>query len=228
VAPPLVSVIVRTMDRPVLARALAAAARQTYRPLEIVLVDASAKGLAMTEHAGVPVRVVNRGVRLPRPAAANAGVEAARGAWMMLLDEDDEIDPAHVASLVAVATAAGAGVAYSQTKLVDPAGRTVRIFGGPYSRPALRQSNYIHSNAALFSRDTLRGGIRFDEELAIFEDWDFWLQLSRVTPFAFTGSATAVYRASEGESGAGSGPNLDRDAVLATRARLMRKWGADA
>jgi glycosyltransferase involved in cell wall biosynthesis len=212
----------------VLHRALASIAAQTYRPLEVVLVDASAKGLVLTEHAGIPVRVVNHGAPLARPRAANAGIEAARGEWMMLLDEDDEIDARHVASLVAVAMVAGTLVAYSQTKLVDATAQVTRIFGAPYNHAALLRSNYIHSNAALFSRKALRAGARFDEELVVFEDWDFWLQLARITPFAFTGTATAIYRASEGESGAGSGANLDRDMVLASRDRLMRKWQASA
>ena len=51
---------------------------------------------------------------------------------------------------------------------------------------------------------------------------------SKRSQFAFTGKPTAIYRASEGESGAGSGSNLDRDRVIATRARLMRKWHAEA
>ena len=44
------------------------------------------------------------------------------------------------------------------------------------------------------------------------------------TPFAFTGFPTAIYRAASGQSGAGSGPNLDRDTVLAHRDKLMKKW----
>lgn len=223
-SPSLVTVIVRTMGRPQLARALDCVAAQTHRPLEIVLVDAGARGFAMASHAGIPVRVVSRGTRLDRPRAANAGLEAANGSWLLFLDEDDEIEPAHVADLMVAAQSARTEVAYSQTRLVDSAGRTQRVFGGPFNREALKQSNYLAINAVLFAVAAISDGLRFDESLPVFEDWDFWVQLAQRSAFAFTGRATAIYHAATGQSGAGAAGNLDRDAVLAQRRRLVDKW----
>src|SRR4051812_11204469 len=120
-APPLVSIIVRSMGRASLARALASVAAQTHRPMEIVLVDAKPSGLAMESFDGIPVRVVG-GRRLPRAEAANVGLEAAHGAWMLFLDEDDTIAPTHVQSLLSTAMGAHLPVAYSQTMLVDQEG----------------------------------------------------------------------------------------------------------
>lgn len=223
--PPLVSVIIRTMGRESLTRALASTAAQTWRPLEIVLVDAAGIGKQATDYADIPVRTVSRNVVLDRPKAANAGLSAARGDWITFLDEDDVVEPEHIALLVATATVARLPVAYGQTRLIGPDG-VQRVFGGPFSRAALLRSNYIAIHAALFSRSFVDRGIRFDESLSTFEDWDFWLQLSAVSDFAFTGKPTAIYRAAAGQSGAGAGPNLDREAVLAQRDRLMRKWQA--
>ena len=222
-AKPLVSVIVRTMGRPELPRALASVAAQTHRPLEIVLVDAAAKGLALQRHADIPVRVAGDG-RLDRARAANAGLEAAQGAWLLFLDEDDEIEPDHVAELLEAARASGTEVAYSQTRLVDGDGRTQRLLGGPFNRAFLFRSNYLAIHAVLFARSAVADGHRFDVSFPIFEDWDFWLQLARRGPFAFTGKPTAIYRVAAGESGAGGAGNLDREAVLAQRNRLMEKW----
>ena len=221
---PLVSIVVRTMGRPSLARALAAVAAQTWRPLEIVLVDAGARGLAVEREADVPIRVVTGGL-LDRPRAANAGLVNARGAWIGFLDEDDEIERDHVALLMATAAVAGLPVAYSQTRMIGAEGGE-RVFGGPFDRAALLRSNYLAIHAVLFSREFVDQGVRFDDTLPMFEDWDFWLQLATQTDFAFARQPTAIYRAASGDSGAGSGPNLDRNAVLAHRARLMRKWQA--
>lgn len=221
---PLVSVVVRTLWRQTLPRALASIAAQTYRPLEIVLVDAAGSGRSIARQADIPVRMVHRG-RLARPRAANAGLEAASGSWIVMLDEDDEFLPTHVAQLVATAMVSGAPVAYSQTRLVDARGNTLRVFGGPFNRAALLRSNYLHMSAVLFSRAFVDEGVRFDESLTVFEDWDLWLQLCARTEFAFSGQATAVYHAAEGQSGAGSGSNLDREVVLAQRERLLAKWG---
>jgi glycosyltransferase involved in cell wall biosynthesis len=220
-----VSVIVRTMGRATLGRALACIAAQSHRPIEIVLVDAADAGMAMDERGGIPVRIV-RGGRLDRPQAANAGLAAARGEWIAFLDEDDQILPEHLAQLLEAASSNDARAAYSQTELVDASGRPQRVLGGPFNRAALLNSNYLAIHAVLFHRSFVDAGCRFDESLEIFEDWDFWLQLSRERPFAFTGRPTAIYRASSGESGAGAGANLDRARVLAHRERLLRKWSA--
>jgi hypothetical protein len=220
----LVSLVVRTMGRPTLTQALGAIAAQSHRPIEVVLVDAAGSGIEAAPPPGVSMRMVRQG-RLDRARAANAGLDAATGEWIGFLDEDDEIEPGHIAGLLDAASAARAQVAYSQTRLVDGTGAQ-RIFGGPFNRLALFRSNYLSIHSVLFSRALVAQGCRFDESFAMFEDWDFWLQLAMRTPFAFTGKATAIYRAAAGQSGAGAGPNLDREAALAQRTRLMQKWHA--
>ena len=216
------SIIVRTMGRPVLARALSRIDAQTHRPLETVLVDASGS-LGEPPASETPLIMVRKG-RLDRPRAANAGLDAARGDAILFLDEDDEIEATHVAELVQAMAATRCRAAYSQTRIVDAAGNTQRIFGGPFDRAALFRSNYLAIHAVLFERSLVAEGCRFDESFGMFEDWDFWLQVAMRTPLAFTGKPTAIYHAAGGESGAGAGPNLDREAVLAQRNRLMRKW----
>jgi hypothetical protein len=219
----LVSVIVRSMGRPSLTKALDSIAAQTHRPMEIVLVDAAGSGVGIAAHGGLPVRLVRKGP-LDRSRAANAGLDAARGGWVMFLDEDDEIDRTHVADLLLTAANARVLAAYSQTRLVAASGESESVFGGPFDQLALFRSNYLSIHAVLFNRALVTQGCRFDESLAMFEDWDFWLQVAMRTPFAFTGRPTAIYRVDAAESGAGSGAALDREAVLAQRERLMRKW----
>jgi hypothetical protein len=220
----LVSIVVRTMGRPTLARAFERIAAQTHRPLEIVLVDASGS-LGEPPAGDIPVIMVRKGP-LDRPRAANAGLDAARGMRSFSSTEDDEIDPSHMADLVQAMETARARAAYSQTRLIDASGAAQRVFGGPFDRLALFRSNYFAIHAVLFERSLVADGCRFDESFAMFEDWDFWLQVAMRTSLAFTGRPTAIYHASSGESGAGAGSNLDRNAVLAQRERLMHKWEA--
>src|SRR5690349_21310290 len=118
-SPPLVSVLVRTMGRPIVSRALACVAAQTHRPVEIVLVDAAGLGIDRKQYGHLPVRVLS-GTRMNRCKAANAAMTSARGAWLLFLDEDDEITPDHVAQLLSTAMVAGTPAAYSQTRLVAP------------------------------------------------------------------------------------------------------------
>lgn len=223
---PLVSVILRSLGRPELSRALASVERQAHRPLEIVFVDAGAAGLRIDGRTSLPVVTVAPPTRLLRVPAANAGMEAAHGDWLLFLDEDDEIEPTHVQELLGCARENQAQVAYSQTQLLDRDGRLQRLLGGPWRRDLYLQSNYIAIHAALFSRRFVDAGHRFDASYELFEDWDFWLQLAQHGDFAFTGRATARYYAASGQSGGGAGANLDRALALAQRDKLLRKWSA--
>jgi GT2 family glycosyltransferase len=220
---PLVTIVVRTLGRPELRHALDSAAAQTYRPIEIVLVDAGDNGIEMTDHQGVAVRVIRKG-RLARAAAANAGLEAGAGEWFLFLDEDDLVERDHVAQLLEAARRSNAQVAYSQTRILRAGGESERLLGGPYNREFLFRSNYLAIHAVLFSRAMVDAGHRFDERFQVFEDWDFWLQLTQHGAFAFTGRPTAIYRADSGQSGAGGGANLDRGVVKKQHERLLEKW----
>src|ERR1700722_719435 len=100
---PLVSIVIRSMDRPTLKRAMHSAAQQTWRNIEIIVVAAcgdSHRSVVET-FLGRPVRLVNMHRRLPRPEAANAGLEAAQGEWIGFLDDDDELLPQHFEGLLA-------------------------------------------------------------------------------------------------------------------------------
>jgi len=218
-----VSVIIRSMGRASLPRAFASVAAQASLPSQIVLVDASGKGLEAPA-SPVPVTLVRaQGGRLDRARAANAGMGAARGEWMGFLDEDDEFTPAHYETLLSAARSSRLPVAYSATRIVRSDG-SERLLGVPFDRRALFRSNYITIHAPLFHRSFFDAGCRFDDTLEVFEDWDFWLQLAMRTAFAFTGEHTAIYHVDEGQSGGGGGSNLEREVALRHRERLMRKW----
>lgn len=79
---------------PYIADAIASALRQSYPPLEVLVVDdGSADDSArIAESFGPPVQVfrqANRGVS----AARNRAIDAARGEWIALLDNDDLWEP---------------------------------------------------------------------------------------------------------------------------------------
>ena len=120
------------------------------------------------------------GKALRRSQAANAGLTEARGDYLVLLDEDDWFLPNHVAALVAALEQhPEAPVAYTGVWVVTTDQVATDTINAPYSAGALRSGNYIPVHAALFRRAAVDRGLRFDEDLDEYEDWDFWLQLSR-------------------------------------------------
>ncbi len=226
---PLVSVLIRTMGRATLARAIAAAVAQSHRPLEIVVVNASGKMLpALPATSDGALRVVEGGP-YDRPRAANAALDHAKGDWLVFLDDDDAFAPNHVESLLAaVARSDGARVAYSASAVMEPDGRSRMIIGAEFNRLHLFIGNYMQIGAALFSRSLLAEGARFDERIGCFEDWDFIIQLAQLTRFVYTSRPTNYWCAYAGESGAGMGANKREDATRPFHDMVVAKWAARA
>lgn len=224
---PLVSVIIRSIGRPTLAEALSSVARQTYPKIEVIVVNAiGPKHPAIERPTSLhSLSVVEAATPLPRSAAANAGLDAARGDYLIFLDDDDLLLPIHIETLVqALATKPEAKAAHTNAQVVAQDGRVLGTFDEPYEKSLLWSGNFLPIHAVMFARTLLESGCRFDESLDSYEDWDFWLQLSKHTHFLHCATATAIYRAELGQSGmARNAPELlsrQREARL----MLWRKW----
>src|SRR4030066_2407420 len=101
----LVSLIVRTKDRPKLLKsALQSIADQTYRPTEVVLVNDGGCDLDIEELKGILGDISLNYIRLEkntgRAHAGNVGIENAGGEYIGFLDDDDEFYPEHVETLI--------------------------------------------------------------------------------------------------------------------------------
>lgn len=219
---PLVSVIVRTIGRRSLVRkALDSVALQTYPNIEVVLVDAKGEeDLQLGQWCGrFPLRICGTSQPLPRSKAANVGLDNARGEYLIFLDDDDWCEPDHVAGLVkAMRENPDVQAVYSGVRCVDEEGKDKGLFlNHPYDPVRLLAVNEIPIHALLFSKDLLHDGSRFDEGLNIYEDWDFWIQLSLHTKFFHLDRVTAIYRISNRE-GSGvhgyEGARKGKDAIF--------------
>jgi LmbE family N-acetylglucosaminyl deacetylase/glycosyltransferase involved in cell wall biosynthesis len=226
---PLVSVIVRSMDRPTLAGALTSLAAQTYPNIEVLVINARGGVHSPLPDLGdrLITRLVDAGASLERSRAANAGLDAARGQYVAFLDDDDTLDPDHLSELVATLRREGEGiVAYSGVRCVDrndPEHRVMRVFGEPFEgRAKLFAGNFIPSHACLFPRRLLDTGARFDETLNVYEDWDFWLQLAQSARFLYVDRVSATYFT--GGTSDVSPLSFDPEAVRRAARALFSKW----
>ena len=120
---------------------------------------------------------------MPRPQAANVGLDAVRGAWFGFLDDDDTFDPDHVSTLLARAATTDDLAVYGMSRLLDAEGETTEQLGMPFNREAIFIAPLCSFPAALFRREVIEHGCCFDESLEIFEDQDFFRQVSLISEF---------------------------------------------
>lgn len=225
---PLVSVIVRSMDPPTLARALDSVAAQDYPAVEVVLVAACGPAHRPIDASQYPFQLqfVASAERLPRPRAANTGLDASHGDLITFLDHDDEMLPGHLSGLASKLVAQpDIGASYCRFEVCE-AGRRLLTVGHPWNRLALHEKSYIHHSALLFRRELLATGVRYDDALDIHDDWDFVLQLSEKTRFAFVDQTTFRWHSDIGTSGGGGAGNFDAGKYAAQRRYVLDKWAA--
>jgi hypothetical protein len=222
---PLVSVIIRSTDRPTLSESLGSIALQTYPNIEVVVVNAKGGGHSKQgERCGhFPVRVVDTGEMLRRSRAGNVGLCNAKGDFMIFLDDDDWFMPDHISTLMEVLRSnPDKMVAYSCATCVNEKDEpTGGHFCQPFDRTLLLAGNYIPIHAALFSRTIVDGSCRMDESLDLYEDWDFWLQAATYGDFIFVDHVSAYVR-----MGGQFGQSCTADAMAAQRITtyLFEKW----
>jgi glycosyltransferase involved in cell wall biosynthesis len=214
------------MDPPTLPRALASVAMQDHPAIEVVLVAACGPSHRPVDASAYPFRLtwVQRDVPLPRPVAANAGIEAASGELVTMLDHDDEFLEGHLSAMVAALAAhPDAGAAYTGFEVAE-GGALFTTVGRPFHRIALFEKSYIHHSGLLYRRELLGTGIRYDTALDIHDDWDFVLQLAEQTRFVYVDRTSFRWHADTGTSGGGGLGNFDPDKFARQHAYVRDKW----
>ena len=227
----LVSIICRTVGRPVLTHTLESVLSQTYPHIELILVNAANSDLSIFKNLIESLNTVIVCLERPlgRSEAANVGLEASTGDYLMFLDDDDWIDTDHITTLVNyLNNHSDSKAAYSSVQKTDAEGKDIPyVFESDYDPITLMRDNYIPIHAMVFARSLVEKGCRFDEAFNIYEDWDFWLQLSRDTNFHHIDKISAYYRQG-GDSDTEPGDHSHRYSAInklgKARAAIFEKW----
>ena len=221
---PLVSVMVRSMDRAMLQDALDSVALQSYANVEVVVVNA--KGGTHSDLGATcgrfPLRLVHGVGPLRRAAAANLAMQSARGQYLIFLDDDDFFLVDHLKKLSNALTLSSARACYTGVQLVGSEGQTTLVLDEPWDADRLRGANFLPIHAVLFERSFVDQGCRFRDDLECLEDWEFWLQLAAQTPLQHVPGVSAVYRTGLGTSGLSA--EADAEKHIANRARIFESW----
>lgn len=193
---PRIGVIIPTRNRMrSLPAALESVLRQTWRDLEVIVVDDASTDGTGEYLAGVSDPRV-RHMRLDRPRGAggarNAGLREARNEWIAFQDSDDHWLPGKLERQMAAAAAQpAAGFVYCRCRRRSPDGssfvfppRRVKRVSGPIF-DSLLGGNLVSTQTALVRRACVMEHGFFNEALPPLEDWEFFLRLSRHVEAAF-------------------------------------------
>lgn len=177
----LVSVITPTYRRPdrlmVAIRSLLA---QSYPRWEAIIVDdGDGEGLVAAQQVGDPRLRMLRNPGRGQVAARNAGVEAARGEVIALLDDDDWWEPDHLA-LVTSALKTGPALVHRHGWLVregTDGSQTRELFALPAGPERLRQDNTLLTSSLAYPRVLHDRLGLFDPDVGSYFDWDWILRV---------------------------------------------------
>ncbi len=177
----LISVVIPCYNHiPTLFLSLASIKDQTYRPLEVIIVDdGSDKPLQTVESE---IRQILEGIRViihrqknqGAPAARNIGFKLSFGEYVIFWDADIVAESTMLERMYAALSESSASFVYSNFHLSEWWGKK-KMRSRQLDLSQLKQNNYIHSTS-LVKRTAV---IPWDESLKRFQDWDYWLTLSK-------------------------------------------------
>ncbi|MFE0017076.1 glycosyltransferase family 2 protein [Mesorhizobium sp. NPDC059054] len=175
-----------------IARAIESALAQRGVSIEIIVVDDRSSDRTVEIACAFPpeqVKVIALDQNRGPGGARNAGLEAARGRWIAVLDSDDTVHPERLKCMIARAETQGAQIAVDNLEVVrDAAGTRETMFEAKLleAHPELMLADFIAANIMfegtfsfgymkpIFERRFLeQHGLRYDETLRIGEDYIF-------------------------------------------------------
>lgn len=244
---PRVSVVVRTKDRPAfLSRALADVAAQTFTDWQVIIVNdggqqEEVRRTAAASAAADMTVVIDSPVPGGRCVAANAGIRAASGEYIVLHDDDDLWHPDFLRRTVAVldSSPTDAGVMVETEIVYERASGAGWVETGrvPYwqgltgiSFTSLLEVNRAVPISFLYRRALHDEVGYYDESLDAVEDWDFYLRVTAGHSLAFLGGTPLAYWTQRPAATGADGNSMFELAAehtrddLAVRDRALREW----
>jgi len=171
---PLVSIIIPVYNRrKAFTSALVSVYKQTYRPIEVIVVDDGSTEdifsvvdklkMKNSEVSTIYHRQENQGA----PVARNKGFELSHGEYVIFWDADVLGDNKMLEKMyLALLNSPNSSFAYSSYNF----GKKI-ILTKDFDVEELKKNNYIHSTSLIRRKDV----IKWDENLKRFQDWDLWL-----------------------------------------------------
>ncbi|MEZ4714382.1 MAG: glycosyltransferase family A protein [Caldilineaceae bacterium] len=202
---PTISVIIPTYNQAdYLAAALHSVLAQTYRDYEIVIVDDGSTDetphvvrsfVAVRPRQISYMRQANRGLAVAR----NAGIRAAKGHWVALLDSDDIWLPDFLETMLQILqdgpeTDVGyCGVQFMDAHGVDLPQVSHQTVPPHHLYAALLRANFLIPSTIVLRRMAVLGAGYFDPAFRRLQDWELWWRMLQLG-YNFVGTEEILVR----------------------------------
>lgn len=232
---PLVTVMVRTLNRPdMLRECLESICNQTYKNIEVVVVNDGGpdiKTIIDEFKSRINIIYKRHGCNIGRSAAWNSAINSANGKYVSYLDDDDIYYPDHIQTLVNALEENHGTVAYTDTyqatqmivngvyQITD---RKI-VYSNDFDRTLIKVTNYIPIINIMHRRDCIDKTGMFDTGMAVLEDWDFLNRLADSYEFIHIPEITGEYRWRDDNSNA---TFIDADKFGKNRAKVWMRYGS--
>lgn len=189
----LVSIVIPTYNRAdLISESIESALCQTYRNIEVIVVDDGSKDNTKEICAKYGDRIryhykQNGGIG----SALNHGIKNMNGVWFKWLSSDDVLTLDAVEGLVKHARETGAMITYTDYDLIDGAGKVVGKFEEPHYASYHEYASALwtrfigNGSSSLIHRSCFDKVGLFDETLRSAEDYDWWLRACLVHRYQF-------------------------------------------
>lgn len=197
---PLVSVVCLAHNHGLFVRqALDSVIHQTYKPLELLVVDdASTDNTAtvirewLSNHPGT--RFIDLAENIGNCRAFNKALREARGKYIIDLSADDELLPQRIERGVELLERRPeVGVQFSDAVLIDPSGKAIGLHSDRFPHDTIAQgmifkevlSRYFINSPTMMIRKSLLDELGGYDEVLAYEDFDFWVRSTPRTQYAY-------------------------------------------
>ena len=209
---PKVSAVITTHNRlELLKRAIDSVLGQTYKSLELIVVDDASTDGTKDYLESQPIRYIH----IPKEEskggnyARNLGVKAARGEYVAFLDDDDYWLPEKIEKQVELIERMDCELVHCGKRLEIIEGDNVSFVDcrlnydhwGDMSKKILLTCCTATSSQIMVKRNALFDVGLFDESLKFWQDYELTIRLAQRKPFYFVDEPLCVYRIDTNDKG---------------------------
>ena len=188
-----VSAIITTYKRPpeILGRAANSVLRQTYKNIELIIVDDSPDTYelrddvrSLAESLEGNVKYIQHEVNMGACAARNTGINNSTGEFVAFLDDDDEWLDIKIEKMMEKMNSSQTGLVYCGYLIINESNNSVREYQcrkiRGYLYDELMHRNFIGSTSfPLIRRECFNKVGMFDVKQLALQDYELWVRIAK-------------------------------------------------